>query len=95
MIVRPLERDRKDFGVDLAQQGLDRAVLRFDQIVEDEHVVLQRLHEVFVLGLDRLHDPLFHVLLGEVHDTRSRADATNLAGAQCGVGLELALHHLL
>ena len=70
------------------------AFVGFDEVIEYEKIVLNILGQRFVILADVFHNPLFHVLTGEVHDPCGGLDPTNLRGAQRGVGLELGAHHL-
>ncbi len=92
--IGPLEGENQNVALDLAQHGLQSALVGFDEVIEHKEVVLNILGERFVILADILHDPLFHVLTGEVHDPSSGLDAADLRGAQGGVGLELGAHDL-
>src|SRR5690606_1891098 len=65
-----LERDHEVFALDLAQEDLDRLVVQVDQVVEGEHLVLDRLSQVGVLRADGIEQRHVGGAAQEVDDLR-------------------------
>src|SRR5690606_33626579 len=87
--------DAQALAGDLAQQGLQLAVVQLDQVVEHEHQVLDALAQFAVDLADLAQDRLVLPGLQEVEDVRRDLDAADVGRLEVLVAGELALHDLV
>ncbi len=83
----PLERDHEDSAVDAAHERAEILVGELQQILEDEHLILDRLGDDTVALGQRLDDALLAILADIVHDRCSLAGAAALARGAAAAGL--------
>lgn len=86
------EGDKQRFGVHLPEQALDAAVVHFDRVFEQEHLVDNFLRQLAVELAYRRNNRLFLLRFHQVDDFRCRSHATHFAALEV-LAVEQVVQH--